>query len=190
MRYFNPTINKLEGKERSIFNMHEKTYVANCWNCVLIQIFLNNVQQFHKRGLRKLFSEMQPISLITTKCMNTDRTEGVRWMATNQLTQIDATINIGWFSLPKKTNLKVKWKHLGQYYRDSSEYMILQKTVYNIQLLSQTLSEKKKPERNENENLVSLGIYIDTVKLPRDGERMRKSKSILCYFNSQITWAT
>lgn len=52
-------------------------------------------------------------------------------------------------------NLKVKWKHLGQYYRDSSEYMILQKTVYNIQLLSQTLSEKKKPERNENENLVS-----------------------------------
>lgn len=87
-------------------------------------------------------------------------------------------------------NLKVKWKHLGQYYRDSSEYMILQKTVYNIQLLSQTLSEKKKPERNENENLVSLGIYIDTVKLPRDGERMRKSKSILCYFNSQITWAT
>lgn len=47
-------------------------------------------------------------------------------------------------------------------YKDSSEYMILQKTVYNIQLVSQTLSEKKKTERNENENLVLLAIYILT----------------------------
>lgn len=47
-------------------------------------------------------------------------------------------------------------------YKDSSEYMILQKTVYNIQLVSQTLSEKKKTERNENENLVWLAIYILT----------------------------